>query len=390
MTDSLKSNGVYRIYGNLIVDPGTFNNHKLGYGWKEENRAKSYSAKSTALAFNDNLLQLIVTPTTHGNQAELEVKPADFGFEIINEVMTVNSRRTEPIVVEMDSLANKFTIHGSIRTKGRPQTKYVAIPNPNQYALDMIRGKLDEYFLDIVGKSYFGSMPEINTFTGYYEKLFSIESPYFNEVITVINKNSYNFYANQLFLTIGNEIESSAKSEQIIKDWLNANKVPADTLIMHDGSGLSIHNRVSVSILTGVLKLMYKSKHQERYFNSLAVSGKDGTLKKAFKDELLHERVFAKTGYVLGARALSGYIRTADGEMLAFSFIINKNKSGIDNFNDIMEEILLELATFERTTIAKALQAKINKSFNPTDNNLLKNIIDFIETEHSDSLAVEQ
>jgi D-alanyl-D-alanine carboxypeptidase len=93
---------------------------------------------------------------------------------------------------------------------------------------------------------------------------------------------------------------------------------------------------------------MYDSLFFENFLNSLAVSGKAGTLRNSFQHELLQNTVYAKTGYILGVRALSGYIKTKDNETLAFSFIMNKDNSRINKFFEITEEILVELINFER------------------------------------------
>jgi D-alanyl-D-alanine carboxypeptidase/D-alanyl-D-alanine-endopeptidase (penicillin-binding protein 4) len=168
------------------------------------------------------------------------------------------------------------------------------------------------------------------------------------EVVYEINKSSNNFMANQLFLTIGDKVDSASQTETLIKQWLKGNRTSADNLKMYDGSGLSVHNRCSVDVLTRVLKIMHSSKWSAEYVNSLSITGKDGTLRNVFQHNLLQNKVYAKTGFIMGARALTGYIKTLDNEMLAFSLIINKENSRIGNFNEIAEKILVELALFHR------------------------------------------
>ena len=50
----------------------------------------------------------------------------------------------------------------------------------------------------------------------------------------------------------------------------------------------------------------------DAFRNSLAKGGVDGTLQKRYAG--LDGRVFAKTGYIEGVRALSGYVRTFDDQ----------------------------------------------------------------------------
>ncbi len=59
------------------------------------------------------------------------------------------------------------------------------------------------------------------------------------------------------------------------------------------------------------------------YRDSLAVGGVDGTIGKFFYQSRYRGRIFAKTGYIDGVRALSGLCITKKGEFL-FSILANK------------------------------------------------------------------
>ncbi len=57
--------------------------------------------------------------------------------------------------------------------------------------------------------------------------------------------------------------------------------------------------------------------------SSFPVAGVDGTLKKRFRGSKIKGKVAAKTGYLNGVRALSGYVFARDGNILVFSVISN-------------------------------------------------------------------
>jgi D-alanyl-D-alanine carboxypeptidase/D-alanyl-D-alanine-endopeptidase (penicillin-binding protein 4) len=71
----------------------------------------------------------------------------------------------------------------------------------------------------------------------------------------------------------------------------------------------------------------------------LAVAGEDGTLSKRFDDSDLKGRVYAKTGYISGASALSGYISSKSGGEYAFSVLVNNAKAPLHKIRDFQEAV---------------------------------------------------
>jgi D-alanyl-D-alanine carboxypeptidase/D-alanyl-D-alanine-endopeptidase (penicillin-binding protein 4) len=348
ITDSLRSNGINTVFGDVIIDPGTFSDFQLGIGWRETNRIETYSAFSSALAFNENTVQAMIRPTNAGQRANITLTPTDAGFHIVNNVTTVAERNNTGLSFLTEENTNTVRISGRIWERSRPQYRSFSTPLPAEYALHLFGYKLYEHGILVNGEIRYHRFIEDNPTLSNFQKIFTIESVAFQSVLDEINKRSNNFMSNQLFLTIGDTYNDAGNTESIIKQWLNSQNIVADSLLMFDGSGLSYENRCSAALLTYVLKVMYESDNFEVFQNSLAISGVDGTLRNVFRCDILINRVYAKTGFILGVRGLTGYINTADEEMLGFSLIINREGSRIRNFNRIAEQILLELATFTR------------------------------------------
>ena len=101
-----------------------------------------------------------------------------------------------------------------------------------------------------------------------------------------------------------------------------------EQFVIADGSGLSQDNRLSPEVLVSVLEYMARRGDIEVFRESLSISGRDGTLRKRLKNSALRGRVFAKTGYIDGARSLSGYLRSKRGKWIAFSILMNKVPNG--------------------------------------------------------------
>ncbi len=64
----------------------------------------------------------------------------------------------------------------------------------------------------------------------------------------------------------------------------------------------------------------------EAFRTSLPVGGVDGSLSARFKQPLLNGKVFAKTGTLGEAHALSGYLVAASGQTVAFSILCTDHR----------------------------------------------------------------
>ena len=102
---------------------------------------------------------------------------------------------------------------------------------------------------------------------------------------------------------------------------LKRGKIDVDGLLIADGSGLSRDNRLSARLLTEVLAVSFRSKHQKLLLDSLPVSGVDGSLARRML--AAKGQVYGKTGLISGSRTLAGYIRTKSGRWLAFAILFN-------------------------------------------------------------------
>src|SRR5690606_17189427 len=110
-----------------------------------------------------------------------------------------------------------------------------------------------------------------------------------------------------------------------------------------DGSGLSRYDLVSPELLGGVLSHMRRRPNCEPWDAALPVAGVDGTLADRMREPPLRGNVHAKTGTLSGVRALSGYLTTARGELLAFSILVNHQLRPSAETDAVIEAALREM-----------------------------------------------
>jgi D-alanyl-D-alanine carboxypeptidase/D-alanyl-D-alanine-endopeptidase (penicillin-binding protein 4) len=99
--------------------------------------------------------------------------------------------------------------------------------------------------------------------------------------------------------------------------------LPIDGITTRDGSGLSALNQVTPNYVGMLLAEVLRSQGSLAFLReSLAIAGVDGSLANRFGGEnnVVHERVLAKTGSITGTRSLAGYIEAEDTTDLAFAF----------------------------------------------------------------------
>ena len=113
-----------------------------------------------------------------------------------------------------------------------------------------------------------------------------------------------------------------------------SNKVGLDekTFYISDGSGLSRKNKITPKSMVTLLEFSKNSNYFDYFYNSLAVGGVDGTLLRRFKSKPLYKNLRAKTGYIKSVSSLSGFFKSKNGDLYAFSIIVNDYNYSIRPF----------------------------------------------------------
>jgi len=99
--------------------------------------------------------------------------------------------------------------------------------------------------------------------------------------------------------------------------------VPADDLLIVDGSGTSTDNNIPPKFFTRLLTSIVDGGHNlNNVYNSLPVAGKTGTLEDRFTgdNEDARGNVIAATGSISGEKSIAGVAKAEDGTTLSFAF----------------------------------------------------------------------
>ncbi len=345
----LKAMNIFGIGGDIIGDSGAFDATGLGLGWEWNDLGQGFAAPVGALQFHDNVILLEISPgPSEGDRASVSVSPSTGYLSIDNRVLTESAKTPVGVKIGRGSSPRTIVISGSVPAKGDPVVRSVAVHSPAHYYLSALKSVLTEAGIDtgscrILEKRGYGStsLPE----------LWVHRSPALRECLKPLMKASQNLYAETLVRTLGLTLRgegSFEKGKDVVEKLLEQMGVEKESYVYADGSGLSRLNLTSPDALVKVLRFMSRHRYSADFYDALPIAGVEGTLAARMKNTKAENNARAKTGSLANVSAISGYVRTADGEALAFSMLANNFVVSRAIVETVQDKAVERLAKFSR------------------------------------------
>jgi len=380
LAKQLKQRGINQV-NRLIADDSYFSGKQVNPTWDAEDIEAGYGAPINSLIVNENAVKLILSPQSLGQP--LRVSFADAAqanlWRVENYSVTVGRNEGEFVDVGRDLSQQVIQVRGSLQVGSDSEPVYVSVINPANNFLQQFRR-----FLMAEGITVKQALVGVNSQLESQE-LAAVESPILADLVREANRESVNIYAevflrllgkfspvnisvgakhdrsksllltnnistvmlrpDQIKISSNNQDEIGLKELKVVLTKLGVN---ANGFMLVDGSGLSQKNLVSPEVFVQTLRLMAKSPMAAIYRDSLPVAGVSGTLKARFKHTLAEGIVQAKTGYLTGASALSGYVDVPNFESVVFSIIVNTSDLSGGELGKAMDEMVLLLTRLKR------------------------------------------
>ena len=349
--DTLKAKGIWAITGNIYGDDSYFDNVGLGKGWMLEYESKWYAAPSGALSFNDNSIEIKIEPTEVNLPAKISIIPKTDYVQIVAKVVTVDENSDTSISVSRLRGTNLISVTGTIKKDSNPIIEHVSISAPTMFFLSVLREVFEKKGIAVKGRVGGMDSAEKSIDSDNLTPIYTHRSVPLKTILRELNKNSNNFYAEQLLKTIGLEFYNYGTIENGVKackDIFNSMGINSDNLVMADGSGLSRLDLVTPRQIVNLLSFMYKSDEYTNFYESLPIAGVDGTLIDRMKKTSAENNVHAKAGYNKNVSTLSGYLKTISGEQLVFSIMVNNYLAPPALANYIEDNVCHRLVNFVR------------------------------------------
>jgi D-alanyl-D-alanine carboxypeptidase/D-alanyl-D-alanine-endopeptidase (penicillin-binding protein 4) len=397
MADTVAKSGLKRINGDVVGDDTLFPWEPYPIDWAVDDLVWGYGAPVSALTITDNQLKVTVTPGKLAGVPPIVTLDPAIPYYTLDVSGLVTSSAKSPSHVEFErALGSKLVrIYGSIAVDASPDVEEIAISDPAEYAAIALKAMLEARGVTITGiaraehrlpkdaTSFFsqvklpvpgianpvvswrvhggleklalicagceGSLPPPKSDT-VEKKLALHDSSTVAEDVTITDKVSQNLHAELLLHQLGAAVAndgSTAQGARVVRSFaVNAGVDPND-FIFFDGSGLSGHDLVTPRAIAKLLQFATMQPWFADYKASLSIGGVDGSLEHRFTAAPLKSHVFAKTGTLGEARALSGYLDCASGRTVIFSILVGNHDPTSSADRDVMDKIVTAIATVE-------------------------------------------
>jgi serine-type D-Ala-D-Ala carboxypeptidase/endopeptidase (penicillin-binding protein 4) len=353
LASALRQMGIFSVERNIIVDDSFFDDVYWGAGWMWDDESDPDAPYINALSVNKNCLSISLI--SDANTIYPYIEPRTDFVTVINEVKVVMDSIRMPLKIRhLNTMRNPNTIiaQGEILPFSQV-TRKISLRNPEYYTGTLFKESLQRAGIFVAGEVANNITPN-----GLRE-LARLERP-MEKVVTNLNKVSDNLSAENTLKILGtsrNGLSGTAKNGTfIVKQFLSSLGIDTAKISIADGSGVSRYNLVSAEQIVFFLAAIYKDPRIfPLFYNSLPIAGIDGTLAKRMTSFPAACNVHAKTGTLNGASCLSGYVLTRDGEMLAFSILMQNFTTSADDYRLAQDRICYLLAGFSRRkTISQA------------------------------------
>jgi serine-type D-Ala-D-Ala carboxypeptidase/endopeptidase (penicillin-binding protein 4) len=359
---ALADAGVRQVKGDLIADESFFRGPEYGSGWTWDDLEYYYGAEISSLTINDNLVALSIKPgASAGAPCRLSLIPPSNLFIVSNRTVTVTTgaRRTTRVIRQADS--NVLHVTGQMPADDQGYSENVTVRSPSALFLEIFHAALAQRQIKINGNlrvvNWVDRLASPLNFSRLTE-LGGMDSPPMKDLAREVQKPSQNLYTDILLAYVGEKTRAGLGASALdtsedlgireLRKFLNEAGIQRHEVHFEEGSGLSRNNLTTPNATIALLQHMNRHPAADAYWEALPVAGVDGTLRSRMKSTVAEGNVRAKTGTLRWAYALSGDVRTAAGERLLFSLMLNRyyNQDPVNTTRAELDVIPVMLAGF--------------------------------------------
>ena len=320
--------GIKRVTGDVLIDDRLFD--------KSESSGSGPS-RVTPCTINDNVIDLLLTPTEVGRLAKWESRPQTAAVQIESKLMTVEEGK--PLEVTIRDLGHgRISVVGQIAQDNKPVLRVIEVPDSAAFARTLFIEALMRAGVVVdaptLGDVSTARLPEDSSKLPQVALHASLP---FSESAKLILKVSHNLHASTLPLLVASQHGERTLAAGLKRQhsFLKQAGVEVEKISFSGGAGGARGDFVTPRVTVQLLQYMYKRPDFPAYFDALPRLGVDGTLAKNISPESkARDKVRAKTGTLytdnvmngaglMTSKALAGYMATENGRTLAFAIFVN-------------------------------------------------------------------
>jgi len=396
LADKVYASGLRRIDGDVVGDDWRFTWEPYPPDWSLDDMVYGYAAPVSALSIHDNEVEVKVSPGTPSTDpavfmASISLNPDVPYYDIEDKVYLALA--TQPhncddnVNFQRDS--KHLLVYGSLGAKEPACTQTIAIADPAEYAAMAFKAALERRGITVSGtakaKHLVWNYPDPSTrvdpiaqqgLAGWLHSAYQDEPKFYDCMaqrlssddnrpetllathtskplsadVTYTLKTSQNLHAEIMLRDVGAVAgceHTQASGLTVMRGFLPYIGIDPHDFFLVDGSGLSSHDLVTPRAIAKLLSYAARDPNTGQpqpwfpvWKASLPIGGVDGTLASRFTEPPLKGRVFAKTGTLGEARALSGYLDCASGRTVIFSIMVDNHLPGDSSDRAAMDRIV--------------------------------------------------
>lgn len=317
----LQAQGLREIAGDIVLD-------RLAFRLSPEDLARTplpdperpHHAWPDALPLDAGVLRVVVSPQGQGKVA-LRMQPVLDGVRLVSAVAAgpgcqAQAELTGPLTLKVSGMVAAECGERLVELMPLSHAEFGARAIAALWAEagGTLRGRVVERAVDDAAAADAASLAVL-------------ESEPLPVVVREINKLSHNLLARNLWLTLSPDFPqhsaTSAAARERVQQWLLAQGLKADDFELDTGSGLSRGERARPRALAQLLATAWRGPQAKAFVASLPIAGVDGTLARRFLSGPVTGNAWLKTGSLLDARALAGYVRGRSGKVYAVAAMIH-------------------------------------------------------------------
>ena len=352
LISEIKNAGIKKVNGSVVGDALLFDGKSIPDDWYWIDIGNYYGTQTNALSINDNLYKLYFKPATVAGAGAkvLRTEPEIPGLTFKNFMKTGTRGSGDNGYIYSSPEDFEAELRGTVPAGYNEFSIKGSIPNPPLFAAQYLTKKMEEAGIEVAQKSFL--LDERKTYDD--ENLIaSIFSPPVKDIVYIVNKKSFNFYAEQLLKLMGltkNKKGNIDAGIDAVENFFETNKIYSGGLNLQDGSGLSRSNGISAKTMVELLDFMSENKYFDSFYNSLALTG-DPVDISSFSGfgsgTAIEKNARIKSGTIGGVKSHSGYVKDRNGRMIAFSFLANNYSGASYLVTNIHKSLMIMLAELQ-------------------------------------------
>lgn len=329
----VQASGIDHVIGDVVIDDRLF----------VKDTAQNAEQPTYPIIINDNLIDIVVTPTTNGEPATVDYRPKTAAYTVEGTVHT--SATGSPITLQATTSPTQpgvITISGDVPERWpNPIVHTFQVEDPAAFARTAMIEALHRAGVTVsapvTGPNPSGLLPPTSSYAPS-TRVAAYVSPVFSEYVKLILKVSLNMGANLSVCLLAVQLHQTDCQAGLpsIADFLTRAGVDPGGVALSDGQGATTNDLYTPQATVDLLTYWTHRPDFERFRSTLPILGVDGSLAIVETGSPAEGHVAAKTGTLVGGdfvndravlfnKALAGYIDARNGRHLVFTAVVNNS-----------------------------------------------------------------